>query len=302
MAKLHVNGIELSWRERGDGPPLLLIHGTGCTGATWDGVAGPLSERFRVITYDRRGFGASEAPPLSPKGYFVAHSADASGLLRALGIDRAVVVGSGGGGLAALHLALNHPEQVSDLVLAEPPLHARRHPTLSMMRAFASINLQAALGPKRAATETFLRWATGYTTGGCGFDKLDAASHRLMLDQAEPTLLELQAGTGEELTPAMISSLRMPVTCLVGGLTQEAISSATMRLGQLLPRARVVTIPGAGHLLHVDQPQRFIRAVNEAGPEERPERVADEAVESFTYEAPDWTEPANDGWPEAAPR
>jgi pimeloyl-ACP methyl ester carboxylesterase len=62
MPTLEARGVELAWRERGEGRPILFLHETASTGDVWDAVANALRDRARSIAYDRRGWGASTAP------------------------------------------------------------------------------------------------------------------------------------------------------------------------------------------------------------------------------------------------
>ena len=123
MPIAHVNGIDISYEDEGAGVPVLFIHG-GFGGAesalywkpsTFKGVLPP--DRFRVITYDRRGCGRSAFV----EGHYGLKqlASDARGLLRHLGIERAIIVGDSLGGLVAQRLGLDYPEAVEALVLAE---------------------------------------------------------------------------------------------------------------------------------------------------------------------------------------
>src|SRR5512146_922025 len=112
MAKLHVNGVDLAYDDSGRGQPLVLLHEGIADRTMWDDVTPMLAERFRVIACDLRGFGET---PL-PDGPFV-YAADVVGLIEALGVERAHVVGASLGGHVALDLALARPELVDRLVL-----------------------------------------------------------------------------------------------------------------------------------------------------------------------------------------
>jgi pimeloyl-ACP methyl ester carboxylesterase len=112
VTKLSVNGVDVAYDESGQGPPLLLLHAGIADRTMWDDVTPMLSERFRVVAPDLRGFGET---PL-PDGPFV-YAADAAALLEGLGIERAHVVGVSLGGHVALDLALARPELVDHLVL-----------------------------------------------------------------------------------------------------------------------------------------------------------------------------------------
>jgi len=115
MPVATINGIDIFYRERGDGPPVLLIQGLGVDHRGWAGVATRLAGNFRCVSYDNRDVGRSslvEAP------YDVLNMlADGVGLLDALAIDRADVVGQSMGGVIAQELAIRHPDRVRRLAL-----------------------------------------------------------------------------------------------------------------------------------------------------------------------------------------
>ena len=116
MASIEIEGGRtINYAVNGDGMPLLLIRGLGGQGTEWGSTVGRFSPDFRVITFDNRDAGANEPETV---GYSIADLADdAAGLLRALGIDRAHVLGHSMGGFIAQHLVLNHPGQVDHLIL-----------------------------------------------------------------------------------------------------------------------------------------------------------------------------------------
>ncbi|GAA2673446.1 MULTISPECIES: alpha/beta fold hydrolase [Nonomuraea] len=116
----HVNGVDLSYREEGDpaAPTLVLLHGRTADHNNWNPFIRRFAERFHVIAPDLRGHGASERPDR----YELPDMAeDVVALLGALGVDQAILIGHSLGGVVAYHLAMNHPERVSLLVLEDPP-------------------------------------------------------------------------------------------------------------------------------------------------------------------------------------
>lgn len=258
MATVHVDGVDLFYKEQGHGPPLLLIHGAGGYADIWGETFTSLAVAHRVIAYDRRGFRRSTAPAV--KDYH-RHGEDAAGLLGSLNAGPATVVGWSGGGLTALDLVIHHPELVSSLVLVEPPLHAKKHLTVQMARAFIKVQLLRRLRGERAAAATFFRFATSHTTGGCTFERMPTETQAAMLDTATATMGDLDAGTGEYLTMDQIAAISCPVTCLLGELTAPAIANATRRIVESLPNVKLVEINSAGHAMHFDQPQAFVDAV-----------------------------------------
>ena len=114
-------GVELRYSIAGEGPPLLLIAGIG---GVCELPLEALSERSRVIAYQRRGYGASSAPDPYAATTVTEQSADALALLGALAAEPANLIGFGFGALIALDLALRQPSVISGAVLVDPPLYS----------------------------------------------------------------------------------------------------------------------------------------------------------------------------------
>jgi 3-oxoadipate enol-lactonase len=110
-----INGLEICYERRGDGPPLLYLNGSGSTLATTGPLLTPFAERFDLVAHDQRGLGRTAVPP-GP--YSMAdYAADAAGLLDHLGWDRCRVVGISFGGMVAQELAVTCPERIERLAL-----------------------------------------------------------------------------------------------------------------------------------------------------------------------------------------
>ena len=115
MPYIESNGIKLYYEERGSGDPLLLIMGITAPGAVWEQHAAYWEKDFRCILPDNRGVGRSYKPAAP---YSTAQMADDyAGLLDALQIQQARVVGCSMGSIIAQQLAIRHPEKVKSLVL-----------------------------------------------------------------------------------------------------------------------------------------------------------------------------------------
>ncbi len=129
-------GARIAYDVQGDGEPLVLIMGLGYGRWGWEPVVEPLAARYRVITFDNRGYGDSDAPP-GP--YTAAQLAgDTLAVLDAAGVDRAHVVGASLGGAVAQELALRHGGRIEKLVLMATMsgvsnMHPIPAPTLALM-------------------------------------------------------------------------------------------------------------------------------------------------------------------------
>jgi pimeloyl-ACP methyl ester carboxylesterase len=109
-----------------DGVPLVLLHGVGSSGRTWEWLPEALTRGRRIIRVDQRGHGRSDHAP----GTYVVprYGADAVAVLRALGVRRAALVGNSLGGVVSWWVAQHHPELVAAALLEDPPLFAGETP------------------------------------------------------------------------------------------------------------------------------------------------------------------------------
>jgi len=116
MPKMRVNGVQIYYEVRGEGFPLIMIMGLGGNIDWWDPrMIQELSKKFKTVMFDNRGAGRTD---ISDKKYTIRLFADdTAGLMDALGISRAHVLGISMGGMIAQELALNYPKKVAKLVL-----------------------------------------------------------------------------------------------------------------------------------------------------------------------------------------
>ena len=118
-------GVALQYDVRGDGAPLLVVHGMASDATAWAPALDALAAAgARAIAYDRRGYGASGAPEPYAATTVQEQAQDAGALLLALAAAPALLVGEGFGALAVLELLVRRPELARAAVLADPPLHA----------------------------------------------------------------------------------------------------------------------------------------------------------------------------------
>jgi pimeloyl-ACP methyl ester carboxylesterase len=152
--------VRLHLAEAGAGAPVLLLHGWPQHWWCWRGVIGRLADHYRLLVPDLRGFGWSEAPG---GGYSAASFArDAVGLLDALGLARAHVLGHDWGGFTGFLLGLQYPERVDRLLLCNTPgPWVRPNPRVAagLLRAwYAALVATPILGEQVVAYRGFIPW------------------------------------------------------------------------------------------------------------------------------------------------
>jgi pimeloyl-ACP methyl ester carboxylesterase len=124
MPTVDVNGLQMYYELHGEGQPLALIEGLGTDLSEWSTIIEPLAQSHQVIAFDNRGAGRTDKPD---EPYTIEQMAeDTNGLLDALGIARADILGISLGGRIALGLALAHPERVRRLVLVSTSARVQR--------------------------------------------------------------------------------------------------------------------------------------------------------------------------------
>jgi pimeloyl-ACP methyl ester carboxylesterase len=262
VEQVTVPGAQLAFDEQGTGEPLVLVHGTGAQASSWGRTVGDLAEGgYRVIAYDRRGYGRSTHPPVRD---YRTHIADLAAVIERVG-GRAHVVGWSSGGNTALALAVQRPELVRSLVVMEAPWHGLRGATPDMLAALGKAKVAQLRGKGPDAAAAFFRWASGTRDGGNGYDRLPAAARDELLDSARVVLAELDPHPFglmmEHIPTPRLAGIPVPVTWLLGDESRDWYATLHGRVCRAAPRIRTERIPRAGHLAHVEEPEEFAAAV-----------------------------------------
>jgi len=254
----HNGPVGIAYDVRGHGRPLVLVQGVGIGRWGWEPVVDRLARRFRVISVDNRGVGASDTPP----GHFSTRSMaqDVLAVLDHAGIQQASVLGTSLGGMIAQELALAHPERVDRLVLvATVPGGLRSRPMpLGTTYLFAVSPFLT----DKARLRQFVHNALGPST----LRRRPKIARRLAAaklahPQSEPAW-RAQVAAGMLFNPlGRQRDLTQPTLVMQGTADQVVDPSNADVLADLLPNARVELLDGAGHLLYWEQPRRFARVV-----------------------------------------
>jgi pimeloyl-ACP methyl ester carboxylesterase len=264
MGKIQVGNLAVSLTDVGSGPPVVLLHGLCCGKRMWFHQIRALRDRFRVIAYDLRGHGETDAPAAATD-YSAGHLArDLVGVLDALGIERAAIVGFSLGGSPALALAVSRPERVSHLVLAEVGAGADEPVKIaSMARRWVTLIEQGAtdeLVCEMLRSELYKFYARRSAR---------RREHMASLIRATPvdgvrfTLSEVLAKRKSlfRLT-SVLKSVAVP-TLVIRGEDDYMCSKASRLMAQSIPGAALKIIKNSGHMSPLEQPAAFTSALLE---------------------------------------
>jgi pimeloyl-ACP methyl ester carboxylesterase len=248
-AFMEVRDVRLRYRDEGCGPAILLIHGWTFDLDIWEWQAEALSSMYRVVRYDRRGFGSSTGLPSIADDV-----RDAGALLEHLRLARAATVGMSQGVRVALGLAAAAPQLVSCLVLDGGPQYADTTgapPEDDLpMEQFRALAQQSGMSAFREAwmSHEFTRLRTP-----------DPEAARLLSHVVSryPGRDLLQPRRGETLRPVDISAIRQRSLVLNGEFDTAQRRRNGRALATNLPTASYALIPGAGHLANLDNPRAY---------------------------------------------
>lgn len=246
--QVQVDGVRLNYRLVGEGPVLAFAHSLGMDHTQWEQQERHFQGRYRVLSYDARGHGASDKPP-GP--YRIEQlGEDFYGLLRALGIERAVAIGLSMGGMAAQALAAAHPDAVAGLVLLDttcwygedgPQQWEERARTAETQGLAALVDLQ------------LQRW----------FSDRTRAEHPAVVERAKQVFLANDVAAYAAACRALgaldlrgkVESIRCPTLIVVGEEDYATPVSMAEDLHRRIPNSELVVLPGVRHLSPVEAPE-----------------------------------------------
>jgi pimeloyl-ACP methyl ester carboxylesterase len=250
VPRVIVNAVELHVEVRGEGVPILGLHGTPSSAVMWESAAERLARHGRCITYDRRGFLRSRIVGTLDSVDLADHVDDALALLDALDARPAIVIGRSTGGLIALELALRAPRAVLALVLLEPAVFTIDHPVRAWAEELRRLVLEAEARDPETVAQAVILDALGDGVWGSFPPEL----REMFAETNEGTRAELH-GEGMDLSArprifetAELAELAMPVLVVAAADSPEPLRRSAARLAELLPGAGTAYVPG-GHLI-----------------------------------------------------
>lgn len=259
--------VELHYVERGNGIPIIFVHGSVDDYRTFQPQLEPLSQHYRVISYSRRYNFPNAQTAFTDSHSALVEADDLANLLIALGAHPAHVVGHSYGAYTALILAMKHPELVRSLTLAEPPLlrwlpnlpGGQRLYTDFMNNLWKPTGREFREGNTEQAMRMTVDWfgKNGYLIEGrpARFDALPAEARGFIMENArEWQALTTSTDAFPMLDRAAVKAIKVPVLLMSGQDTMQMNKRIDAELERLLPRAETAVIRGATHEMWAEQP------------------------------------------------
>ena len=255
MPFLALDGCDLYYELHGSGPPLVFAHGLGGNQLTWWQQVPHFQGRYTCVSFAQRGFGRSTVKDGGLRPDLFAD--DLAALIDHLGFQDVRLVAQSMGGWACLEYAIGRPERVRTLVMADTV------GTLSHPGSDRLIRENAATNPRSARYD-------GGAHPACGerMFREQPALHFLYTQVSGLTspppapdfrdrLAALRTRPAEDL-----AKLRMPVLCIAGAEDTVIPPGAVEVLASLIPGARYVSVPAAGHSVYWERAETFNRLVD----------------------------------------
>ncbi|HEY8560245.1 MAG TPA: alpha/beta hydrolase [Pyrinomonadaceae bacterium] len=257
---VEVDGARLAYAERGNGEPLVFIHGAVSDYRSWSEQLEEFADDYRVIAYSRRAHypNARKADSNYTRGV---HVRDLIALLKTLHLGKAHLVGHSYGAAIALLAALEAPELVSSLVLGEPSpfpqiLDADAQPLLDeQKRRFDKVARFARNGDETAAVREFLHVVIGIDA----FCLLPAERRAVVLANAGTLLPMLRTFYDSALTGEKLKKLTAPAMLVTGEISPVLARLGCKALDRLLPNSKIAVLKCASHGLHMENPKDYNR-------------------------------------------
>ncbi len=263
MPKVYANGINIAYEINGTGHPLVIIAGVGYGKWFWHKIVPGLATHFQVITFDNRGAGESDKPD-GP--YTVAQmGADTAGLLDALNIKRAYVMGHSLGGYIAQELIVTRPDLVGKLILASTNFGGNQ--VIPITPEAMKVLTDRSGDP----VELVKRGIAIATAPGFAERQMQVVQELLQYRFTNPVppaqyAAQVAAGAGtmaytDEIVDARMKAIQVPTLILFGEFDRVVPPGNGDLMARKIANARVVILPGVGHIFPIEDSAATVDAL-----------------------------------------
>ncbi|KQP39026.1 alpha/beta fold hydrolase [Pseudorhodoferax sp. Leaf274] len=251
--------VELAFESLGAGPPVVILHGLFGAGRNWTQLAQALAAHYRVILPDARNHGAS---PWAESMSYPEMAGDVAALIEREGLQQPVVVGHSMGGKTAMALALAQPQAIGALAVIDIAPQAYADQFSSYVAAMRSLDVAAATSRRELQQALATRLGPNAPVD---FLLQNLRRHGERFDwRINLMATSMCMGTLCGFPDALATRRYDGPALFVHGADSDYVPPAAVpRIRALFPRARLLSIPDAGHWVHADQPAALLRALQD---------------------------------------
>jgi pimeloyl-ACP methyl ester carboxylesterase len=267
---VEIEGLELHYTDHGQGQSvIILLHGFGASLYSWHEVVGPLTEIGRVVAFDRPAFGLTERPDLEEWPGQNPYSPEFQvelvvGLMDALSVEQAILIGNSAGGTVAVNTALTHPDRVQALVLVDAAIY-QGGGSPAWIRPLLRTPQMRRLGPwitrsiaDRGESIIEIAW---HDPSRIDEETIEGYRLPLQVDNWDRALWEYTLASYDLDLDERLDEIQMPVLVITGDDDRIVPTELSLRLAENIQGADLVVIADCGHVPHEECPLEFMAAV-----------------------------------------
>lgn len=251
-----VNGARLFYESSGQGEPIILLHGYPLSGALFARNRDALSQRFRFITVDQRGYGKSQAPGIPDSIATYAH--DALSLLDQLGVQRAIIGGHSMGGPITFEMYRRAPERFRGMILIDTTNTAASPIEAGLWQGFAKQAQQQ--GVASLVDPLMKDMLTGQTRVNQP-EMVNFLGTVIKQASQDAAVGGAQALAGRPDSTSLLGQIKVPTLVYVGVEDTIYPVKVAQMMSQAIQGSKLVTIPGAAHAAPFEAPDATNRAI-----------------------------------------
>jgi pimeloyl-ACP methyl ester carboxylesterase len=251
----RIGDLNVNYDVRGDGYPLVLLHGGGSRAQTFEHMVPLLAKTFRVYVFDQRGFGDTERPP-DPKLSYPIWRQDLLRFLDAFGLERVALGGWSLGGVVSLDFVVNHPERITQLVLigtSNPRLPSSDRSGFQRRRELIERGATA----EQIVTETFEFTKRAFSPFSLEHNSaaVEALRQEHLRNNPRYYLEMLQANEQRPAIGDRLAHIGCPTLIIVGEHDARTPLALSEDLNKAIPASFLKIVPNCGHFYSYEQPE-----------------------------------------------
>jgi non-heme chloroperoxidase len=255
-----INGDDIHYIDKGEGIPVVFVHGALSDYRTWRGQVDSFAKKYRVIAYSRRyAWPNLRATMDSSKHLFASHASDLAEFLKMLDLEPAHIIGHSSGAYISLLAAIKHPEFVRSLTLAEPPIMPLLPPPpADGVNPFSQAVEAFAKNDEQKGISSFL---SVVMDDGSYFSKLPEYDREIMMMNSQEARANITLDVMPPITCDDLRSLQCPVFLLGGDKSPAFLAAILNEMEPCLNNQEKAFLTDTSHGLAYENPSEFNKAV-----------------------------------------